>query len=91
MMAYNANFDRRMLKQTFLKYGFAEFLVEGWDCVMEKYGHFGGAQDEKKTYKPQSLTTACAQQKISTLNAHHAKDDCFLTLKLIKAIANTKE
>jgi DNA polymerase III epsilon subunit-like protein len=90
IVAYNVDFDRRMLKQTCQKYGFAEFSVEGWDCVMVKYGYFWGAQDGQKAYKPQSLTTACAQQEISILNAHHAMDDCLLTLKLIRAIANTR-
>ena len=91
IVAYNANFDRRMLKQTCIKYGFAEFSVEGWDCLMEKYGYFGGKKNEQKIYKPRRLTTACAQQNISIFNAHHAMDDCLLTLKLIRAVANTKE
>jgi DNA polymerase-3 subunit epsilon len=91
ILAYNSDFDRRMLRQTCQKYGLEKLYVKGWDCVMEKYGYFWGWRDGLNTYKPQSLVDACAQQKIQIFNAHNAKYDCLLTLKLIIAVASTKD
>jgi DNA polymerase-3 subunit epsilon len=90
LVAYNADFDRRLLVQTCDKYNLPIFEIERWDCVMEKYACFWNKRDTNNNFIRQSLTTACAQQGISTKGAHKASKDCLLTLELIKAMATTE-
>ncbi len=87
IVAYNAKFDRRMLRQTCNTYGLKEFEVKGWECAMKKYAYFRGEDN----HRVQSLSTACVQQGILIADTHHAVTDCLLTLKLIEAIAMTEE
>jgi DNA polymerase-3 subunit epsilon len=87
VLAYHADFDRRILAQTCAKYGLPPLEVAAWDCVMERYACFWGKRDKAGRYTPQSLSTACAQQGIGVHGNHEAVKDCLLTLELIKAIA----
>jgi DNA polymerase III epsilon subunit-like protein len=87
VLAYNADFDRRILAQTCAKYGLPPFEVAAWDCVMERYARFWGEHSQAGHYKPQSLSTACMQQGIDVQGHHDAVKDCLLTLALIKAVA----
>ncbi len=91
VLAYHADFDRRILAQTCAKYGLPPFEVAAWDCVMERYACFWGKRDKAGRYTPQSLSTACAQQGIGVHDNHEAVKDCLLTLELIKAIAVAEE
>jgi DNA polymerase III epsilon subunit-like protein len=87
VLAYNADFDRRILAQTCTKYGLPPFEVAAWDCVMERYASFWGERSKSGHDKPQSLSTACMQQGIDVHGHHDAVKDCLLTLALIKAVA----
>jgi len=87
VLAYNADFDRRILTQTCAKYGLPPFEVAVWDCVMERYASFWGERAKAGYDKPQSLSTACMQQGIEVHGHHDALQDCLLTLALIKAVA----
>jgi DNA polymerase-3 subunit epsilon len=87
VLAYHADFDRRILTQTSAKYGLPPFEVAAWDCVMERYARFWGEHSKAGHYKPQSLSTACMQQGIEVHGHHDAVQDCLLTLALIKAVA----
>lgn len=91
VIAYNAKFDRRLLRQTCQRYGFSELEVTKWECAMEKYACFLSIRDGEGNYRPQSLTAACSQQGILSNGAHHATTDCLLTLKLITSMADTIE
>jgi DNA polymerase-3 subunit epsilon len=91
VLAYHADFDRRLLAQTCAKYGLPPFEVAAWDCVMERYACFWGKRDKAGHYTPQSLATACAQQGIDVHGNHDAVQDCLLTLALIKAVAVAEE
>jgi DNA polymerase III epsilon subunit-like protein len=91
ILAYNADFDNRLLGQTCAKYGLPVFEVTEWDCVMERYASFWGERSKSGQYKPQSLSTACAQQGVDTDGHHEAVKDCLLTLELIKAMAVADE
>jgi DNA polymerase III subunit epsilon len=64
VLAYHADFDRRILTQTCAKYGLPPFEVAAWDCVMERYARFWGEHSKAGHDKPQSLSTACMQQGI---------------------------
>src|SRR5262249_48538854 len=87
VLAYHADFDRRILTQTSAKYGLPPFEVAAWDCVMERYARFWGERSKAGHDKPQSLSTACMQQGIEVHGHHDAVQDCLLTLALIKAVA----
>jgi DNA polymerase III epsilon subunit-like protein len=87
VLAYNADFDRRILAQTCTKYGLPPLEVAAWDCVMERYAYFWGERSQAGAYKPQSLSTACIQQGIGVHGHHEAVQDCLLTLALINAMA----
>jgi DNA polymerase III subunit epsilon len=91
VLAYNADFDRRLLAQTCAKYGLPPLAVAEWDCVMERYARFWGEHSDTGQHKPQSLSHACAQQGINVHRHHEAVHDCLLTLELIKAMAVADE
>lgn len=91
VLAYHADFDRRLLAQTCAKYGLPPLAVAAWDCVMERYARFWGERSAPGQHKPQSLSHACAQQGIHVHGQHDAVTDCLLTLALIKAIAVAEE
>jgi DNA polymerase-3 subunit epsilon len=91
VLAYNADFDRRLLAQTCAKYGLPPLEVAEWDCVMERYARFWGEHSDTGQPKPQSLSHACAQQGINVHGHHEAVHDCLLTLELIKAMAVADE
>ncbi len=87
VLAYHADFDRRILAQTCAKYGLPPFEVAAWDCVMERYARFWGERSQAGHDKPQSLSRACMQQGIDVHGHHDAVKDCLLTLEVIKAVA----
>jgi DNA polymerase-3 subunit epsilon len=87
VLAYNADFDRRLLEQTCATYELAPFEVSEWDCVMERYAGFWGECSKAGHFKPQSLSTACTQQGIDVDGHHEAVKDCQLTLELLKVMA----
>jgi DNA polymerase III subunit epsilon len=87
VLAYNADFDRRILAQTCATYGLPPLEVAAWDCVMERYASFWGESSKADHFKPQSLSTAYMQQGIDVQGHHDAVKDCLLTLALIKAVA----
>lgn len=91
VLAYNADFDRRLLEQTCATYGLPPFEVAEWGCVIERYADFWGEGSKAGHYKSQSLSTACDQQGISVDGHHEAVQDCQLTLELIKAMAVADE
>jgi DNA polymerase-3 subunit epsilon len=91
VLAYNTDFDRRILEQTCAKYELPAVEVAEWDCVMERYADFWGDNSKTGHNKPQSLAAACTQQGIDVHGHHDAVNDCQLTLELIKAIAVADE
>jgi DNA polymerase-3 subunit epsilon len=91
VVAYNADFDRRVLVQTCARYRLPEFETARWDCIMEKYASFRGELRDNNDFKWQSLTAACIQQGIIVNRTHEAVEDCLLTLELIKTMAGAAE
>ena len=91
LIAYNAEFDRRILMQTCQKYGLSKFEVAGWDCVMGQYARFEDGCHGTDDFKRHSLSAACARQGITINESHDAVEDCLLTLELIKMMAGADE
>lgn len=82
IVAYNVDFDFRMLYQSFEQHNIDAEWLENlvWLDVMKPYARFHGG----KRGRWQSLTNACYQQNIAVSEAHSAIEDCRLTLKLLK-------
>jgi DNA polymerase-3 subunit epsilon len=56
VLAYNVDFDRKLLNQTATRYRLVPPSVAGWDCMMLKYSAFCGEWwKSKKSYKWQPL------------------------------------
>lgn len=91
IVAYNADFDHRLLAQTCKRYGLPTFENITWHCAMEKYACFWGDRRGKTGFRRFNLSTACQQQDITIGETHQAVRDCLLTLELVKAIAFTTD
>ena len=91
IIAYNAEFDRRMLLQTCRRYNLPDLENVIWHCAMEKYACFWGERRGKNKFRAYSLSAACTQQEIKIEKVHDAVEDCLLTLELFKVIAVADE
>jgi DNA polymerase-3 subunit epsilon len=77
IIAYNADYDRRLLKQTALMSGGRAPQTQ-WECAMLTYSRFVGEWDSRKNdYRFQRLPSG----------DHSAAGDCRATLKLIELMA----
>lgn len=80
--AYNAEFDRRMLKQSNRQNGLGwEEALTSFFCVMEMYRQFGSL------YRWARLEAAAQQCRIDLPNSHRAKDDALLARALFEYMA----
>ena len=78
IIAYNVDFDRKMLKQTALKEN-APTIKASWQCAMIQYARFIGKwSDFRKNYTYQRLPS----------RDHTALGDCLATLEIIRTMAN---
>ncbi len=77
-LAYNAEFDRRILRQTCERYGLAAPWWQPWQCVMEQYAAWVGEWNEYyRSYRYQKLPAG----------DHTALGDCRATLALLQKMA----
>ncbi|WLQ14417.1 3'-5' exonuclease [Hahella aquimaris] len=84
VVAYNANFDNRLLMQTCSAYGLP-MIEADWRCAMMAYARYWGEVDAKRGgYRRQSLAKAAAQMGITVNGAHRAVADCFTTVEVIR-------
>lgn len=88
VIAYNEDFDRRLLAQTVRRYGQRAIRVLRWECAMKQYAQYLGRWDtRRRSFSWVRLTMACGIEKIPVDAAHSAIGDCFLTLSLIQKMA----
>ena len=90
IVVFNAPYDSRLLSQSLRDVGCHDWDVYGlkWVDVMVPYARYWGQWNSwRKSYKWQSLTHACAQQKVEVAGAHRALGDCRMTLALLRKIA----
>ncbi|MBI3970890.1 MAG: 3'-5' exonuclease [Chloroflexi bacterium] len=83
IVAYNANYDARVLRQTALLYGIGD-LTTIWQCAMEQYARYVGRWSNRHghfMWQPLPRTGSYRFAK------HQALDDCRATLDLIHHIA----
>lgn len=92
LVAYNMDFDWRMLRQSFVRYKLPPIRIGKRDCVMKQYAKFKGKRSgQGRGYVWHKLTKALAQENIpmGTMgNAHDALGDARMTLELLRAMAN---
>jgi DNA polymerase-3 subunit epsilon len=79
IVAYNAEFDRRLFAQTLKKYDFREIACE-WKCAMKLYSEF------RDTNKNVSLKDACAAFNVKP-GAHRALSDALACARVLYKIA----
>lgn len=88
VLAYNMDFDWRMLVQSAKVYGLPPFRTGDRQCAMKAYAQFHGMFDlKRRTYAYQKLGEACRHQKIPVIKAHDALSDARMTLALVRKMS----
>lgn len=88
VIAYNVDFDARILAQAGTRYRLDEIATSPWQCAMKQYARYYGQWNPKyNSFKWVKLTEACALEGITVTGAHTAAGDCLLTLKIIQNMA----
>jgi len=84
ILAYNADFDKRLLDQSCAKANIPTPPFR-WECVMLNYSQFCGEPSRTPgEYRPQKLP------RKNKLDHHDATGDCHLTLELLIQMAETE-
>lgn len=89
VLIYNANFDTRILMQTYIRYNLPYQDIEFFPIdVMTPFAAFyGEIHHGSGGFKWQHLTKAARYFNISTFGTHGALSDCLMTLNIVKAMA----
>ncbi len=88
VIAYNMDFDWRMLRQTVARYRLPDIRIGKRDCAMKQYAKFKGKRGgNSRGYVWHKLTKALAQESIPIGNAHNALGDALMTLELVRKMA----
>ncbi|MBN1202868.1 MAG: 3'-5' exonuclease [Anaerolineae bacterium] len=91
VIAYNADFDSRILWQTCSRYNLPHIHPDEWDCAMEHYAQFYGEWNRRhRNFRWKRLAEACVIEHIPVQDAHAAAGDCLLTLALIRKMAEAR-
>ncbi len=90
VIAYNMDFDWRLLQQTVARYRLPDIRIGKRDCAMKQYAKFNGKRNgQGRGYVWHKLTSAVAQESISLGKAHDAMGDAMMTLDLVRAMADS--
>lgn len=91
VVAFNLDFDRRIIRQTCARYRLEPPKAAGFDCAMLRFGAFHGELKKGSSqYKWHSLANACKHFGIERESAHESLVDCRATLELIQHIATAQ-
>lgn len=91
VIAYNMDFDWRMLQQTASRYRLPPMRIGKRDCAMKQYARFKGLrQSNGRNYVWHKLGVAVAQEGLQVSRAHDALDDARMTLALIGKMAASR-
>ncbi len=89
VVAYNMDFDWRMLQQTAARYGLPSVRIGKLNCAMQQYARFKGLRKSNgRNYVWHKLGNAARQEGIEIRWAHDALDDARMTLALIHKMAD---
>lgn len=92
LVAYNAGYDARLIKQSIVAYSTDYYplykkIASYCHCAMFKYAeYYGEWNEDKNDFKWQSLSNAMKQQGLEISNAHRALGDSKMTLALINKV-----
>lgn len=90
VVAYNMDFDWRMLQQTAARYSLPDLRLGKRHCAMKQYARFKGVrQNNGRNYVWHKLGNALRQEGLLVAKAHDALDDARMTLALINKMAET--
>jgi len=90
VIAYNMDFDWRMLQQSNAKYRLPDIRTGKRDCAMKQYAKYNGKWNSKRrSYVWHKLGNAATLEGITVQNAHDAIGDVLMTLALIQTIAGS--
>lgn len=88
VIAYNMDFDWRMLEQTASRFRLPPMRIGKRDCAMKQYARFKGARHSNgRNYVWHKLGVAAAQERLPVAQAHDALNDARMTLALIRKMA----
>ena len=88
VIAYNMDFDWRMLQQTASRYRLPPMRIGKRDCAMKQYARFKGIRHSNgRNYVWHKLGVAVAQEALQFTRAHDALDDDRMTLSLVHKMA----
>jgi DNA polymerase-3 subunit epsilon len=88
LIAYNMEFDWRMLQQSLAVYGLPLPVGVKRQCAMQAYARYYGQRSPRSGgYAWQSLSSACRQQNIRLEYEHSALGDARATLALLRQMA----
>ena len=89
LIAYNMDFDWRLIMQTATRYGLPNLRPVRRECAMRNYARFHGDWDAyHNQYRFQKLAAAVKQIGMTpSADAHDALADCLMTLSLIEGMA----
>ena len=90
VVAYNMDFDWRLLQQTAARFRLPDLRMGKRDCAMKQYARFKGLrQNNGRNYIRHKLSVAARQEGLALTKAHDALDDARMTLALIKKMAES--
>lgn len=90
VIAYNMDFDWRMLQQTVARYRLPDIRIGKRDCAMKQYAKYKGKRSgQGRGYVWHKLTSALAQESIAVEDAHNALGDARMTLELVRKMASS--
>ncbi len=88
LVAYNMEFDWRLLQQTAARYRLPPARTGKRHCAMRQYARYKSARKAGgRGYKPHKLAIAAAQEGLTIERAHDALDDARTTLALLRKMA----
>lgn len=88
VVAYNVEFDRAIMINTYKKWGIGMLPSLEWLCAMLEYARFAGKWDTyHESFRWAKLVEACADLGLAEENAHDALGDVRMTLAVIKKMA----
>lgn len=93
VIAYNADFDRRVISQACDRCDFVPMWSPGmWECAMLLYAQYEGSPGKYGGFKWHKLQEACAALGMRLdRNWHDAAADAIATFELIEALAGKWE
>ena len=89
VVAYNMDFDWRMMQQSGAKYRLPSIRVRETHCAMKQYARYRGTPSNRRGgYRWHKLGNAVYMEGLEVVDAHDALGDARMTLALIRSMAD---